>query len=371
MSKPLHITIGTAVQGNTSLANDIRLVKAAILYGDQATLCSLGSNMLINTMAFTEIGMDDRLKFLVSIAPTIDPNTDMAGLHNMVETYRFLSRKKRNRQELLMCKQLERALSQSFDEMREVVFQMAESAGVGEVLDAINSGLLVLQPFERFDDTEALMHEFFTAVTESIGNMDTYPLFDEQVGGLVRASIREGLVATGGAGKERAKVVGLAAGLIEQLPLFDFATVAEVIEIRRELAKPLVRFRSAIIEMSESVERTAWDADFAHDVEMVLRRDIEPAVLDIREALETNKYLKHLANGVLHKPLVVLPSSVLGLLVSQLGAVSHEASVALGIAAGAGVIALDAFEEWKAKQEAIESNRLFFYYKAGDRLAAG
>jgi hypothetical protein len=366
MTKPLHITIGAAIQQGANLEHDIRLTKAAILYGDEATLCSFGSAMLIGVLAFTEMGMEDRLQFLAEVAPTLNPTVDRAGFEQLAVTYAGLRRKKHlNRQEFLLCKRLETSLDQAWDQIRDQIIEMADRAGVAEILSAVDSGLLTLHPLEHLDDQDALLHEFFDVVADSIRNLDTYPLLDEQVGSLVAAAIREGHLQRDDTGAQRARIIGLAAGLIEQLPLFDYASVAEVIDIRRELESPLVRFRSAIIDLAGSIDNAAWDRDFPHDVEHVLRRNVGPAVLEIREALKANKYAKRLVEDIATKPLEVAKASGLGLLLSNIDLASEEASKARGIAVGAGVVAYDAYKAWKARQQEIESNRLFFYYKAG------
>ena len=41
------------------------------------------------------------------------------------------------------------------------------------------------------------------------------------------------------------------------------------------------------------------------------------------------------------------------------------------LAVGAGVVAYDAYKQWKTQQRAIEANRLFFYFKAGKMLGDG
>jgi hypothetical protein len=92
---------------------------------------------------------------------------------------------------------------------------------------------------------------------------------------------------------------------------------------------------------------------------------VEPAVLQIREAVATNTYMKRLLEGLATKPLRVAEVSGLGLLLSTVDLASEQVSKALGVAVGAGVVAYDAYREWKARQQEIESNRLLFYYKAG------
>jgi hypothetical protein len=369
MTKPFHITIGVAVQPGASLESDIRLAKAAILYGDKATLCSLGSAMLMAVLALTGLNIHERLQFLVEVAPTLDPTVDRAGLEQRVAAYDRLRRKKHPAgREFLLCRNLEAQLDKAWGQLSDRIIEMTDRAGLDEIVSAIDSGLLTLHPLEHLADQDALLHEFFDVIAGSISNLNTYPLLDDQVGSLVAAAIREGYLEHDDIGVQRGRIVGLAAGLVEQLPLYDNATVAEVIDIRHELESPLVRFRSAIIELAGSIGNAAWDKEFPHDVEQVLRKHVEPAVLEIRDAVRTNNYLRRLAESVATRPLEVAKASGLGLVLSSIDLASEAASKALGTAVGAGVVAYGAYRDWRARQQEIESNRLFFYYKAGRLL---
>ncbi len=91
-------------------------------------------------------------------------------------------------------------------------------------------------------------------------------------------------------------------------------------------------------------------------------------MLEIREALETNKYLKQLVWSLAAKPLILPGASGLGLLLSSHDIASKETSAALGIVAGGAVVAHEAYEQWRARQRDTTSNRLFFYYRAGSLL---
>lgn len=68
---PLHITIASVPQTKTveanvqlDLRNDIELVKAAVLYGDGATLYSIASSALLAIAAVGDIAQVDRWKFI-------------------------------------------------------------------------------------------------------------------------------------------------------------------------------------------------------------------------------------------------------------------------------------------------------------------
>lgn len=132
-----------------------------------------------------------------------------------------------------------------------------------------------------------------------------------------------------------------------------------------------MRFRSAIITFSENIKTASWDADFALEANQVFRRDVEPAILEIEEAVRSNSYLTTLARRFADKPLVVPSGSALAMLMSQLSAVPQVVTQALGVGATAGLVAYDAYKEWQKQKPSTERNQLYFYYKAGQLLLDG
>src|SRR5215216_7935104 len=65
----LHFTIGTGPSsdpstGHLSLQNDLRLLKAGLLYADRVRLCSVGSSLTLRMLADTEANRNQQLDFI-------------------------------------------------------------------------------------------------------------------------------------------------------------------------------------------------------------------------------------------------------------------------------------------------------------------
>src|SRR5688572_22735324 len=67
----LHMTIAASPSVGVSLANDLRLVKAALLYADRAKLCSLGTHMLQMVLAIAEATPSDQVEILEQWIPVL------------------------------------------------------------------------------------------------------------------------------------------------------------------------------------------------------------------------------------------------------------------------------------------------------------
>jgi hypothetical protein len=63
------ITVCTSPSRDLTLAGDVRLVKAALLYADSVTLCSLGAHLILTVASFMELAVEQKVEFLASVAP--------------------------------------------------------------------------------------------------------------------------------------------------------------------------------------------------------------------------------------------------------------------------------------------------------------
>lgn len=375
-----HITIGTSSSSTTRLDGDLRLVKAALLYGDQATLCSPSASLLLSLMGTGNLTTKQQMELLEAMLSQLELDGERTKAYEQTfQSYKRLSKKHPTRDELLFKLKLEREIGRFWDSLSSQVRILAEASGAVGILDALNTGILELHPFQSFnrpkdaalgerDHLELIILEFFEVVSNAVADGSTYPLFNDTTGQVINSAIREGKISVPEGGTARGKHIGLAAGLLERLPLFDLATIQEILEIRDQLERPLIRFRAAMVQFSEQVRNAAWDTDFSSDVEQAFVRHVEPAVLDIEEATAANSYLGELTRKVVSRPFVVPSGSFLALAISQLSSLPDIVSQAFGISAGSLLIAHDTFREWRERTKVVQQNQMYFYYDAGRRL---
>jgi hypothetical protein len=351
----LHITIGAVPSGgqtNLSLENELRLLKAALLYADRVKYCSLQSSIVL---AILSLGDADLLDLVKIYAQTTHDQTALQGLE-MVKTLR--RKKHRSGRETVVLQQIERLLKEVEKNAKEYLATLAADSGIGSLEVAHQSGLVEVEVFDG-ETTDAIMQKYFDSVSQAVISGETYPLFDDMTGDLIGSAISAGKLSVTDASRSRAAQIGLSSDLFERLPLFDKASIDEILDIRKELGKPLIRFRAAIIQFSADIMSVPWEADFPHDAERVFRQHVEPAVLDIEEACKSNKALLDLA------PLMA--SAVLGVLISQVANVPDILIPALGLG---GIQALsNTVRSYREKNSHIQGNHLYFYYGLRQRLS--
>ena len=76
----------------------------------------------------------------------------------------------------------------------------------------------------------------------------TFPLFDDDAGNMLRLMVKEGIVTDPHAA--RAAEAGIAGRLIGGLEAFLNADMDVILDVRARLQAPLVRFRSALAQAS-------------------------------------------------------------------------------------------------------------------------
>lgn len=371
----LHITIGStpyiADQGDASkliFQNDVQMTKAALLYADAATLCSVTSAALIEIAALPNVAPEKRLGYLEELLSWMGDDEDAKQLTALMELIDLLGYP-------ASAGLIERALAEAWGDAKQFIDETVRDCGGAGILRAVESGLLKVHRFDAslrrsIQDAEhrKFAIEYIAVVSTSLNDTRTFPLFDEDTSEVISTGIDAGLFAASDAAVARGREVGLATDLLARLPLFPEATVREVLDIRRELEPHLKRFRGAMVKFSEAIKTAAWDKDFASDADRVFRREVEPAVQNIEEEMRANRFAPELARKFVDKSLVVTGGSALALTLSNLS-LPAIASLAVGGAVGGATAAYDAYKEWSKKDRELRQNSLFFYYKSKRLLA--
>lgn len=395
MTRPLHFTIGTGLGlnpsvGQLSLENDLLMVKAGLLYADRVRLCSIGASLALEFAKLMKASGRERMEFLGKYFEDLAPSNPEAAttMREFVAMYRDLQGRRggtRSQAQIQTMFEVQANMRRTWTEFEKGIGEFLRIAGADGIVEAVDTGLLDVHRFDaggvermggldqedqdrREEEFVAdLFWEFLDLIGDAVADGDTNPLFDQMSGGLLRTGVEAGVVSTSESGIDRGKHSGLASDLLRQLPLFEEATVKDILGIRRELENPLIRFRGAVMGMSDDIRSAAWDPDFPSDVDKEFRKVVEPAVLEIEEAVQENASLRALllkgfrpgdwATG-------------LGVTISTLAGLPAAASVLLGSGTTASMMARGAYKEWLQDRKNMESNHMFFYYETRERLAA-
>ena len=360
-----HITVGAAISSNFTFQNEVRLLKAAILYADKVKLCSLSSSFLVSMLLLCNMSEEESFELIEQISGPLGYNTNNTQLG--IELYKQLKKKKgKTRDELLIYLNMKNKLKKGLEILSEKVRKFFSERELDTILEALNTGLIDLHVLDVAN--ENIVNEFFDVISQSLLSGDTYPLFDDQTGGLVNAAIEEGKIYPFRPSISKSKQIGISYDLFKRLPLFDEVSFDELIDIRNELNRYLVKFRSAIITFSREIESAAWEKDFPYEVDQLFIEKVKPTIIEIEEAVKSNRLLLKLASNFAQKSIILPSSSALGFLISRLDDIPNIISQSLAIGLGATAVASNTIYNWKVEKNKIEKNQLYFYYKLGKEL---
>lgn len=323
MLKEFHITIVPypPTPKELNINKEINLIKTAILYGDKV--------------------------LLISIIPIL-----FNSFLNLVEQFYKDEEIKQKIIDNVELDELSKSLLSTIEgkaELKSKLEEVKPKIGINKLDLAIKSGILDVYTFGKSKIPE-----------------ETYPLLDEDILNLVKAERKDEKLNISDVDSEKIKQIGFVFNIFQRLPNFENATIDEVLDIKKTLGKPLIRFRSAIISMSDCIKYKPWDKNFYYDIDKLFIKNIEPALLEIEEECKSNKYLSKLLDTAT-KSSWEIPAG-LGVIISKLAEVSNISATAIGLAIGAGTIAYRSLNEWKEKTKEIETNQMFFYYKTGKML---
>lgn len=358
-----------------SLAGDIRLLKPALLYADSVTLYSPAAIMLFMVGQTANLNPKQRMEFLRRIYPTLEPERAPVVLA-LLNYYDQLARQKRGRskEELLTYLQMKPKMDELqqqlesiwVDELIPKVEGMLESSGASQLVEAMSQGILDVDPLMRGEE-EFELDQFIDAFVDKLAKVlsqrGAYPLFDDQTGTLVRHGIAEGLFATSPVTRERGKQVAAASDFMSRLPAFSGATIREILDIRRELQSPLVRFRAAMIELGTLIESAAYEEAFPEEVDELFKARVEPVLLEIEEQIQGSAYLSELIGEAVGDTKTLLT----GVLAFGITESADLPNLLAGGAAATQVIASAAWK-WQMERRKTKQNELYFLYRTEELL---
>jgi hypothetical protein len=393
---PLKITIGSHPNESLKLDQELKLLKAAILYGDQVELYSLKASMFTQILKLRDISEPLQIRLLEEISPFLQNEIDSEIILKKLQIYKVnISRRPIPLPILLM----QRHFAQDWLKVRQIAEDLVLTSGFKDIERGMEAGVVKLHTFENAKNqqqavdfmvdcialashsplsierrrasearNDPLLQEFVDGMISAINSGSNLPLFDEQTSSLINAGVREGKIIPSQTAKTKSKHSALAADLLERIPHYEDASIDQVLAIRNELDKPLVRFRSALIKFSETIKSAAWEKDFPADADNIFRRDVAPAILDIEDSTKSNKLVVAIIRGLTEKPLTVPSGSAIGLAISTFSGLPEALTMSIGASAAASTVIFDAYKAWTEKNLHVQQNAMYFYYRASKKI---
>lgn len=173
--------------------------------------------------------------------------------------------------------------------------RVAADSGVNELLPAVRANLISIN--DRLPSTGDVWGSFIEEIVRYLADPEYVVLLDDRLSGIVSSLISKGRVAPTQQDLEGSAEAVLGAGLIARLPSFTEIPMDEILDLRRDLQGPLVRYRSAVAGM-RSQELDPYSPSRNEVIDFVWRQQVAPALLDIEEDLREHGLIRELARSL-------------------------------------------------------------------------
>lgn len=336
-----------------SLDSSAELLKGAIVYGDEVLLHSPTAVLLASVASLANMAPGDLVGFLREVAPALG-ETGEGFTEQMRQLDQSFGAVPTDALIQLLLDQSSpmRELVKMFDpsaaaeldghtrefarvrqDLDRVIEEQLAAAGVGTVLPAIDAGLLQLAPIGSTDD---LFNGYMEALWSVLRDPRYFPLFDTRIAELVDAAVREGALDLSTGARSKGRQAAAASGFLARLPTFPLASMDEIIDIRGELDRPLIRFRAEMVRVAKDLGVDAFDPRFDEVAEEAWTSRVRPALLELEELVEEKRLRSQFGTK--------LPGSgvfgAAGGLIA--GVITHAPTVGLGAAAAGAAAATSA-----------------------------
>jgi len=359
----LNVEVAAVPDSAAPLSMDVQLVKSALLYADTVTLHSPAASGILNVLGLKQLGPEERSQMLLEMIEIFEPDT-AEGLKPILQKYWAIKRRGAfSKKERSIIAKVDQDLPGMWDTIVSQAAETTQSSHIDELVPIIDAGLLSVEPY---DDLDAAVIDFLDRVIATANDPLAIPLFDEGTSELLREVMADGRTEIREQ-KDLNKTGALAANLFDRLPSFESATLDEIIDIRKDLDKYLVRFRGAMLKFAGDVRCQTWDAEFVADAEAVFRKDVEPALLDIEEQTRSKGPLAKVVELSTRNP-DLGTMSILGLGLGAMNMFSDVTYKAMVAVFGVGSAVYKTYLQQKADAREVESNSMFLYYRARKEL---
>lgn len=303
-------------RGGPALAKDVELVRASILYADEVELVSLGAFMMASVVQFAAGDDADRL----SLMSALDDDTVRAlgggGLpDNWREILPAALQVMRLDPEVLrglpggdqvdlaffdQQREWRREMEEAVARFRETAENMLVQSGGHELIPAFDAGILKLSAsgFTEDSDTDGAIDGWIGLLKGLLQDPSTRLLFDDGVGDLIRSLVDEGHVLPHGLTLKHAGEAAVGSGLVARLPTLPDSPVDEILDLRRDLAVPLTRYRAAVSRLADKLAFRAFDPESATEIDDLWTREVAPALVEIEEGFAEHGLVREVAKTI-------------------------------------------------------------------------
>ena len=173
--------------------------------------------------------------------------------------------------------------------------RVAADSGVNGLLPAIRERLVTVN--DSLPRSGDVWGAFVDEMIRYFNDPTYVVLLDDLLGEILAKAIRDGRARVASSARASSAEAVIGAGLIARLPAFTEIPMSEVLDLRRDLNGPLVRYRSAVSRLRTD-EMDPFSRDREAIVDQLWRQHVAPALLEIEDALTDHGLVRELARSL-------------------------------------------------------------------------
>jgi hypothetical protein len=374
----------------------VELAKAALLYADEVEIVSLGVSLFDELRQVIDAGElggfgllasldDETIAYIASRSgsnSTLPPNwRENLGAALALDPGALDALGVEGSEQL---RDLQGMAAEHGRDMQDQLNRLLEEHGATELVTAVRAGAVTvaelglspgttLRPAEldTNDATAVQMWNWIDALVARLTDRRSRLLFDRQSGSLVQSMLAEGIIPSNPQGLQLAAQAALGAGFTERLPAFPSAKMDELLDMRKELALPLARYRGAVVRFSREIPQVVGE-DLAFEVEQLWQEEVHPAFMGLQDEMADHGLVRELGRSLDVKDIRNFGEWTAGTYVAVASTTALDAlttGLIATAAGGAAALVLEAARARRAGQAAAKTNEFYYLYEANRRLA--
>lgn len=357
MDKDFTMNIVMPYNHTSCLENEIALLRSSLLYSDHVIINSSELNTLVE--AYNKYGDDYKEEYveeqnalIKTFEEVIDKNPDKTVNIKGAEIRGF------------------DLFSAFIDEIQQEIDTIEKKdKNFKRLLPYILSGDIKLQRYEDASpvneagvveiDPDETDERYIAHLLADAVDYEYYTLFDGYLYEVVTNEMQK-IVKLYNASKY--KHAGFVNQIIPTLPNFEQAEIGEILDIKKELEKPLERFRRKIYVFADEISALPWEKDFNESCKYIYQTTIKDSLDEIEEISKSTSILKNIAANFSQLNVLELAG---GITASVLAGEYWAIMASLITATKVSKEVFDYYERVKKAKK----NHMYFYYAAGRKLS--
>lgn len=355
---------------------EVRALRSTLLYADHVNLVAPAVAMMDSLWRMTDLDPDRPWEGLAALpAPAMRRlGFENVPLRDVRRLFRSIDRLPEGHPRRVELQQewSREAIGSVVDQAQTALHEhLADDLG-----PALESGAVTLisDGFDSQDSTDQQIAWFGNRLTQLLQDPGTVPMLPdetvqlvrsaapgEELWGRVQAALEEEVLDS------RARQTYTGAGLVERLPAFPNAPIADVLAVRAELEEGRARYRRAVAHLTETLRSSALDVTLPSEVDQLWNDEVRVALRDMRATVSASRLGHGTARGLVDQhvaaSLVCAVTSVAGVA----DALPNEHAQLAYLGAGGRVLVALIQEAFRAR-ESIRQHDLVYLYDVNRRL---